>query len=243
MDEGVLTMTMSTTTRLLAAEAIGTCVLVLVGPGAAILAFDAIGAFGVALAFGFALLLMAYTIGGISGCHINPAVTLGFVLSKQLDMATAVFYWAGQVIGAVVGGGVLYVVTEQGDLDATGVFASNGWGDEINSRFGLGSTIVVEIVFTALLVLVVLTTTRRGYPAGFGGLVAGLTLAAIHLATIPVDNTSVNPARSIGTAVWAGSDAIGQVWAFIVFPLVGAALGVAAFQALSPAEPSTAPAN
>lgn len=211
-----------------AAEAIGTMVLMIVGPGTAILAVDAVGVLGVSLAFGFALMAMAYTIGGVSGCHINPAVTLSFYLSKTIDAATAGLYVLSQAVGAVVGGLVLYIVTSQGDLDRTGVFAANGWGDEIGSSFGLGAVIVVEIVFTALLVFVVLATTTRSFPAGFGGLAAGITLAMIHLATIPVDNTSVNPARSLGAAVFSGSDALTQLWAFIVFPLIGGALGYAA---------------
>jgi aquaporin Z len=169
---------------------------------------------------------MAYTIGHVSGCHINPAVTVGFLLSRKITIVEAAYYWAAQVVGAVVGGLLLYLVTEGGDLDKTGVFAANGWGDDIGSPFGLGSTIVVEIVFTALLVFVVLSTTTVGYPTGFGGLAAGLTLAMIHLATIPVDNTSVNPARSVGAAIFSGSDAMTQLWAFIVFPLVGAVVGV-----------------
>jgi aquaporin Z len=168
---------------------------------------------------------MAYAIGHVSGCHINPAVTLSFWLAKQIDTATAAMYAVAQLIGAVVGGLVLYVVTEGGDLDKTGVFAANGWGDTLGVPFGLGSVIVVEILFTALLTFVVLSTTSEGFPSGFGGLAAGLTLAMIHLATIPVDNTSVNPARSIGAAVFAGGDHLGQVWAFIVFPLIGGALG------------------
>ena len=221
---------MNPNVRLTVAEAIGTFVLVLVGPGAAILAVDAMGAFGVALAFGFALLAMAYTIGHVSGCHINPAVTLGFVLSKKLDVAKAVYYWVGQVAGGLIGGLVLYVVTESGDLDKTDVFAANGWGEEIGSPFGLGAVVVVEIVFTALLVFVVLSTTTVGYPTGFGGIAAGLTLAMIHLATIPVDNTSVNPARSIAVAFFSGGDAVAQLWAFIVFPLVGAVVGMLAWQ-------------
>jgi aquaporin Z len=212
--------------RIAAAEAVGTAVLMLVGPGSAIIAVAAIGVHGVAIAFGLALLAMAYTIGHVSGCHINPAVTLGFLLARQISVVQAGVYWAAQVVGAVAGGLLLYIITEAGDLDQTGVFAANGWGDDIGSRFGLGSTIVVEIVFTALLVLVVLATTTVGYPTGFGGLAAGLTLAMIHLATIPVDNTSVNPARSIGTAVFSGSDAVTQLWAFVVFPLVGAVVGV-----------------
>ena len=207
------------------AEAIGTMMLMIVGPGSAILAADAVGTLGVALAFGLVLLAMAYTIGHVSGCHINPAVTLGCWLAKKIDTTTAAIYAGAQVVGAVVGGLLLYIVTEGGDLDKTGVFAANGWGDEIGSPFGLGSVIVVEILFTALLVFVVLGTTTEGYPSGFGGIAAGLTLGMIHIATIPVDNTSVNPARSLGAAVFAGSDHIAQVWAFIVFPLIGGAVG------------------
>lgn len=207
------------------AEAIGTMLLMLIGPGSAILAADVMGAYGVAIAFGFVLLAMAYAIGHISGCHINPAVTLAFWLGKKIDSATAIAYVIAQTIGAIVGALLLYIVTEGGDLDKTGVFAANGWGDTLGTPFGLGSVIVVEIIFTAILIFVVLSTTTRGYPAGFGGLAAGLTLGMIHIATIPVDNTSVNPARSIGAAIFAGGDHLGQVWAFIVFPLIGGAVG------------------
>ncbi|MGD9797953.1 MAG: aquaporin [Acidimicrobiia bacterium] len=218
---------MSNNARIAAAEVVGTAVLMLIGPGSAILAVDAIGAFGVSLAFGFSLLAMAYAIGHVSGCHINPAVTLAFLLTRKITQAQAVYYWVAQFAGATIGGLLLFVVTEGGDLDQTGgIFAANGWGDEIGSAFGLGSVIVVEIVFTAILVFVVLSTTTVGYPTGFGGLAAGLTLAMIHLATIPVDNTSVNPARSLGAALFSGSDALAQLWAFIVWPLVGAAVGV-----------------
>jgi aquaporin Z len=215
--------------RLLAAEAIGTAVLVIVGPGSAILAADVIGTFGVAFAFGLALLAMAYTIGHVSGCHINPAVTLGFLLARAVTVMQAVYYWVAQFVGAAIGGLIIYVISEGGDLDQTGVFAANGWGDEIGSSFGLGSAILVEIVFTALLVFVVLATTTVGYPVGFGGMAVGLTLTMIHLATIPVDNTSVNPARSLGAALYSGSDALAQLWAFIVFPMVGAVLGLLAW--------------
>lgn len=213
-------------TRLLAAETVGTAVLVLVGPGSAILAINVIGVFGVAFAFGFALLAMAYTIGHVSGCHINPAVTLGFLGARMITITQAVYYWVGQFVGATIGALIIYLISENGDLDQTGVFAANGWGEEIGSSFGLGPTILVEIVFTALLVFVVLATTTVGYPVGFGGTAAGFTLAMIHLATIPVDNTSVNPARSFGPALFSGSDALAQLWAFIVFPLIGAVLGV-----------------
>lgn len=212
--------------KIFAAESVGTGVLMIVGPGTAILAADAMGALGVAIAFGLALLAMAYSIGHISGCHINPAVTLAFWLSRKITLIQAAYYWVAQAVGALVGGLILFIVTAGGDDDKTGVFAANGWGDKINSPFGLGAAIVVEVVFTALLVLVVLSTTTKGYPVGFGGIAAGLTLAMIHLATIPVDNTSVNPARSLGAAVFAGWDHIGQLWVFIIFPLVGAVVGV-----------------
>jgi aquaporin Z len=212
--------------KILGAEMVGTFVLMIVGPGTAILAADMMGTLGIAFAFGLVLLAMAYSIGHISGCHINPAVTLGFWLTRKVTLVQAAYYWVAQAAGAILGGFVLFVLTSGGDNDKTGVFASNGWGDELGVPFGLGAAIVVEVVFTALLVFVVLSTTTKGYPVGFGGIAAGLTLGMIHLATIPVDNTSVNPARSLGTALFAGWDHLAQLWVFIIFPLVGAALGV-----------------
>jgi aquaporin Z len=221
--------------RVLGAEFVGTMVLMLLGPGSAIIASDTIGNVGVALSFGFALLIMAYAVGHVSGCHINPAVTLAFVAAGKLRTATAVYYWIAQFAGAIVGGLLIYIATEGGDLDTTTnasggqIFAANGWGADIGSAYGLGSVIVVEIVFTALLVFVVLSTTTAGFAAGFGGLAIGLTLGAIHLATIPVDNTSVNPARSLGAAVFSGTDALTQLWAFIVWPAVGGVVGALAW--------------
>ena len=215
-----------TNLRLFSAEAVGTAVLMLIGPGSAVLAVDRIGVYGVAFAFGLALLSMAYTIGHVSGCHINPAVTLGFLLSRKIRPVVAAYYWVAQFVGAAAGGLIIYAISKGGDLDQTGVFAANGWGSKIDSAFGFGSMLTVEIVFTALFVFVVLSTTTVGYPTGFGGIAAGLTLAMIHLATIPVDNTSVNPARSFGAAIFSGTDAMSQLWAFIVFPLVGAVVGV-----------------
>jgi aquaporin Z len=211
--------------KLFAAEAVGTCVLLIIGPGSAIIASDKIGVYGVAFAFGLALLTMAYTIGHVSGCHINPAVTLGFFLSRKLTLVKAAYYWVAQLLGAVIGGLIIFIIIGGGgsDKDTTGNFAANGWGDGF---YGLWPTIVVEIFFTALLIFVVLSTTGKGYPAGFGGVAAGFTLAMIHLATIPVDNTAVNPARSFGTAIFSGWHAVGQLWAFILFPLVGGLLGV-----------------
>lgn len=219
-------MEVNDTIRPYVAEGVGTMVLMLVGPGSAIFAADRMGVLGVALAFGLVLTAMAYTLGHVSGCHINPAVTLSFWLTGKMPSRTALWYVVAQLVGAVVGGLALYVASEAGDLDVTGVFAANGWGDTISSRFGLGSVAVVEIVFTAILVFVVLATTQADrYPTGFGGIAAGVTLAMIHIATIPVDNTSVNPARSLGAALFAGSDHLAQLWAFVVFPLLGAVLG------------------
>jgi len=212
--------------KIFAAEIVGTFVLMMVGPGTAILAADKMGTLGIALAFGLALLAMAYTIGHVSGCHINPAVTLSFFISRKVTLVQAVYYWVAQVVGAFLGGLLLFIISSGGDNDKTGVFASNGWGSDIGVPFGIWAAIGVEIFFTALLIFVVLSTTTKGYPVGFGGLAAGLTLAMIHLATIPVDNTSVNPARSIGTAIFGGGDALGQLWVFIIFPLVGAVLGL-----------------
>jgi len=229
--------------RLPLAEFIGTTVLMIIGPGSAIIASDKIGNYGVAFAFGLALLAMAYTIGHVSGCHINPAVTLGFLASRKIAVSDAVMYWIAQLLGGVFGGFIIWIIVERGDLDTTGVFAANGWGPDIGSAFGLGSTAVVEIVFTALLVFVVLATTTVGYPTGFGGMAAGLALAMIHLATIPVDNTSVNPARSLGTAVFSGADAMKQLWAFFVFPLAGAIVGVVVWMVVHEGQPDPAPAT
>jgi aquaporin Z len=214
--------------RILAAELVGTAVLMLGGPGVAIFTFDQVGVFGVAAGFGLSLLIMAYVIGPISGCHINPAVTLGMLLARKIDTAHAVFAWIGQLVGGILGGAVIYGIASGRSGFSSGAFASNRWTGEF---YGFGSMVIVEVLLTALLVLVVLFTTTKNFAPGFGGLVAGLTLMVIHLIAIPVDNTSVNPARSLGTAVFAttASHALEQVWAFIVFPLLGAALGVVLF--------------
>ena len=209
-----------------AAEFIGTAVLVMLGPGAAILAGDAIGNLGIALSFGFALLVLAYVIGPISGCHINPAITLGMWLTKKIGLRQAVYAWVAQVLGGIFGAVVIYGIASGRQGWERGGFASNGWDRDGFS--GLGAAIIVEIVFTALFVFIVLSTTGRRFAPGFGGLTAGITLAVIHLVTIPVDNTSVNPARSLATAIFADTDpsALAQLWVFIVFPLIGSVVGV-----------------
>jgi len=210
----------------LVAEVVGTFVLVFGGVGTAVLAGAWVGALGVALAFGFTLLVMAYAIGPISGCHINPAVTLGMFMAKRIKGKEALLYMVAQVIGAILAAGILFVVASGApgfDAVASG-FGSNGDGDHSPGGYELGAVMVIEVVLTALLVLTVLFTTDKKAAAGFAGIPIGIVLALIHLISIPVDNTSVNPARSIGPALFQGGWALEQLWIFIAAPLVGAAL-------------------
>ncbi len=225
--------------RILAAELVGTLVLMLGGPGVAILlpalgllpegdastGADLLKILIVALGFGLSLLIMAYVIGPISGCHINPAVTLGMLLSRKVSTTHAVYAWIGQIIGAVGGAAIIYGIASGRDGFQRGQFAANLWSGKY---YGLGSAIIVEVLLTGLLVMVVLFTTTKKFAPGMGGLVIGLTLTVIHLISIPVDNTSVNPARSLATALFADShtEALQQLWAFIIFPLIGAVVGV-----------------
>lgn len=224
--------------KLFAAELIGTLILMLGGPGTAVLVPGFEGKLTmVALGFGFALLVAAYAVGPISGCHINPAVTLGMAVMRKIEMALVPVYWAAQIVGAVLGGLIIWVIAkgQAGGFDATPAnFATNLWGQE-HGFFNFGAMVVAEIVLTAVLVFVVLSTTSRKFSASQGGLAVGITLALIHFMSIPVDNTSVNPARSLGMAVFAGGDAVTQLWAFIVFPLIGAVVGVLAWLAVDDA--------
>ncbi len=227
--------------RILVAELIGTTVLMLGGPGTAILATGAffptgsVQVLGVALAFGFSLLVMAYAIGNLSGCHINPAVTFGLWLARKVDTALVPFYLVGQLAGALLGGLLIWVIASgaPGSFDATPQnFAVNGWANLSPGGFSFGAMVVTEILMTALLSFVVLSTVHRRFAPAASGLAVGLALTLIHLISIPIDNTSVNPARSLGVAVFAGGDALEQLWAFFVFPLVGAALGAFAWFAV-----------
>ena len=214
--------------RILVAELVGTTVLMLGGPGVAIFSAPVVGVGGVAAGFGLSLLIMAYVIGPISGCHINPAVTLGLFLARKVNGAHAVFAVIGQLVGAVAGAAIIYGIASGRDDFERGQFAANLWSGDY---FGVGAAIVAEVVLTALLVLVVLFTTTRRFAPGFGGLVAGVTLTLIHLISIPIDNTSVNPVRSIATALFADTStgALEQLWVFVLFPLVGAVVGVVVF--------------
>ena len=210
-----------------AAEALGTFVLVFGGVGAAVIAGDKVGNLGIAFAFGLSLLVMAYAIGPISGCHINPAVTLGLLVARRIVVGEAVRYWIGQVIGAIVAAALLLAVVSarKGGYDAgTQGLGANGFGDHSPSGYPWGAAFVVEVVLTAFLVFTVLAATDRIANVAFAGIPIGLVLTLIHLVGIPVTNTSVNPARSIGPAIFVGGWALGQIWLFIVAPLVGAAL-------------------
>jgi aquaporin Z len=215
------------------AECVGTFVLTFLGCGTAMfLGCDTpAGVVGTALAFGLA---MAYTIGGISGCHINPAITLGVALSGRMTWKDACGYWVGQVIGGILAGAVLLLLTQVvAAPDLTGGLGSNG----VANAGGVGGALLVEIIATFLFVLVVLGTTDSKVGAGnFAGLAIGLSLILIHLVCIRLTGTSVNPARSIGPALFACGDALKDVWVFIVGPLVGGALSALAWKGMAPKE-------
>jgi aquaporin Z len=233
---------MNQSIRIAAAEFLGTLILVLGGPGAAILATGAfdidIGILGVALAFGLSQLCAVYTIGSISGSHINPAVTLGLWVIKKTPGKDVPWYLGGQILGGIAGATIIYVIANgiEGFSAKASGFAANGYGTHSPGGFPIGSAILVEIVFTALFLIVIASTSRTSMPVGFAGISIGLMLTLIHLVTIPVDNTSVNPARSIATAVFQGSWALEELWVFIVFPIIGGLLGGLVWRALVPAE-------
>jgi aquaporin Z len=213
--------------RKLLAEFFGTGILVFFAVGAAVFGANTMGTLGVALAFGFVLLALAYTFGSVSGCHVNPAVTLGMVVSRRMSPAEGAQYWVAQIAGGIVGAALLKFVVNQNVTDQTGNLGSNGYA---NDSFPITQTgaFVVEVILTALLVLVILNVTRTEHvPAGFAGLPIGIALGAIHITGIPLTGTSVNPARSFGPALIEGGQAFSQVWLFLLAPLVGALLAVA----------------
>jgi len=223
--------------KLFLAEALGTFILMLGGPGTAILVPGFEGKILlVALAFGLSLLVAAYAVGPVSGCHINPAVTIGMVAAKKLQPALAPIYIVGQIGGAALGGLAIWGIANggAGDFDASpSNFAVNGWANLSPAGYNFGAMLIVELVLTAILMYVVLSTSHAKFSAGFGGLTAGMTLALIHMISIPVDNTSVNPARSFGVAIFAGGDAMEQLWAFIVFPIAGAIIGTIVYKVIN----------
>jgi aquaporin Z len=238
-------MTMNDKTRIALAEAIGTMILVVAGPGTAVLATGGfgdptagVGRLGVALAFGLGLLCAAYAIGSISGCHINPAVTLGLWAMGKTKSGDMPYYVGGQVIGGLLGAFVIFVIAEShaGFSAKASGFASNGYGVHSPGGFKLAPVMLTEVIFTALFVFVIASTSRKSMSPGFTGITVGLMLTVIHLITIPVDNTSVNPVRSLSTAVFQHGWALGQLWVFIIFPLVGGLLGGLIWKSLVPPE-------
>ena len=214
------------------AEFVGTFVLVFGGVGAAVLAGGKIGFMGVAFAFGLSLLAMVYAIGPISGCHINPAVTLGVLLAKKVPGRLAALYIVAQIAGAIVAAGLLLAIAKgvPGGYDAAvSGLGANGYGLHSPGGYSAVSAFLLEVVLTFFLVLTVLGTTDIKAPVGFAGIAIGLVLTLIHLVGIPVTNTSVNPARSIGPAIFVGGWAIEQLWMFIVAPLIGAAMAAGCY--------------
>ena len=226
----------------LAAEAFGTFWLVFGGCGSAVFAAAfptlGIGFAGVALAFGLTLLTMVYTIGPISGCHINPAVTIGLWAAKRFPAKEVLPYWIAQVVGGLVAGAILFAIASgKAGFAVHAGFASNGYGAHSPGGFGVTSAILAEIVLTFMFLFVILGSTEARAPAGFAGIAIGLALTLIHLISIPIDNTSVNPARSTGVALYAGGDFVAQLWLFWVMPLIGGALAGFAYSALFAEKP------
>jgi len=200
------------------AELIGTMVLVLMGCGGAVIAGYYIGNVGVAFCFGLAVLAMVYAIGSVSGCHINPAISISMLVAGKLSIKDTVFYIVFQSVGAIVGAGVLYAIATG---NSSFVLAANGLGANVYSTYSLSSVLIAEIVLTFLFVLVVHGSTNERVPKGFAGIAIGFTLVLIHLVAIPIDGTSVNPARSLGPAVFVGGTALSQLWVFWVAPIIG----------------------
>jgi aquaporin Z len=229
---------MSMSSRL-GAEFIGTFWLVLGGCGSAVLAAGfprvGIGLLGVSFAFGLTLLTMAYAVGHISGCHLNPAVSVGLCVGGRFPASDLIPYVVAQVLGAIVAGAVLYVIaTGQAGFNVVqSGFAANGFGEHSPGKYALGAALVCEVVMTFMFLLIILGSTDSRAPAGFAPIAIGLGLTLIHLISIPVTNTSVNPARSTGPAVFVGGWALGQLWAFWIAPIVGAILGGVAYRWLA----------
>lgn len=221
----------------LVAEFIGTLWLVLGGCGSAMLAAGfpelGIGFAGVSLTFGLTVLTMAYAIGHISGCHLNPAVSIGLWMGGRFDAKDLVPYIIAQVLGGVAGAGILYMIVT-GNGDPIGSFASNGYGELSPGGYSMNAALITEVVMTFMFLIIILGATHSKAPKGFAGIAIGLGLTLIHLISIPVTNTSVNPARSTSQALFAGGEWMGQLWLFWVAPIVGAIIAGLLYKYLSP---------
>lgn len=227
--------------RKLAAEFFGTFWLVFGGCGSAVLAAGfpqlGIGFVGVSFAFGLTVLTMAFAVGGISGGHFNPAVSLGLAMSNRFEWRELIPYWVAQVVGGLLGAGILYYIASGAPNFTPGGFASNGYGDLSPGKFSMGAAFVTEVVLTAAFLIVILGSTSKAAPTGFAPIAIGLGLTLIHLISIPVTNTSVNPARSTAAAFFAQTGAMSQLWLFWLAPLIGAAVGALIWRlVLSPGE-------
>lgn len=208
------------------AELIGTLTLVLFGCGAAVLAGGDVGQLGIAFAFGLSIVAMAYGIGPISGCHINPAVSFGAFVAGRLSLKEMGLYWAAQFIGAMIAAGILYLIASGRpgyDIAINGL-GQNGFGPGYLGEYGLMAAFIFEVVATFIFLVVILGSTSKGAPAGFAGISIGMTLVMIHIVGIQVTGVSVNPARSFGPALFVGGQALSQLWLFFVAPLIGAGL-------------------
>jgi aquaporin Z len=224
-----------------AAECFGTFWLVLGGCGSAVLAAAfpgvGIGLTGVSLAFGLSVVTMAYAIGHVSGCHLNPAVSIGLWAGGRFEASKLLPYIVAQVLGAVIAGGVLYLIASgKAGFDVTAGFASNGYGEHSPGKYSMFAALLTEVVMTMMFLIIIMGSTDKRAPQGFAPLAIGLALTLIHLISIPVTNTSVNPARSTGVAVFVGDWAVTQLWAFWVAPIVGAVFGALAYRAFGESE-------
>ncbi len=222
----------------LVAEFIGTSWLVLGGCGSAVLAAGypglGIGFAGVAIAFGLTVLTMVYAIGHISGCHLNPAVSIGLCIGGRFDKKDLLPYIIAQVLGGIAGAAILYVIVKGTPGMETGSFAANGFGEHSPGGYGMLSALVAEIVMTFMFLVVILGATHPKAPKGFAGIAIGLSLTLIHLISIPVTNTSVNPARSTSQALFVGDWALGQLWLFWAAPIIGAVIAGLVYRVLAP---------
>jgi len=223
------------------AETIGTFWLVLGGCGSAVLAAAfpelGIGFVGVALAFGLTVVTMAYAIGPISGCHLNPAISVGLWAGGRFPVGQVLPYIAAQVIGGIIAGGVLYLIaTGKAGFDVSAGFASNGYGEHSPGGYSMMAALITEVVMTAMFLFVIMGATNKNAHPMMAGLAIGLTLTLIHLISIPVTNTSVNPARSTGVAVYVGGWAVAQLWLFWVAPIIGGVIGALMYKAVNVAK-------
>ena len=219
--------------KALIAEFLGTFWLVIGGCGAAVLAGGGIGTLGISFAFGLTVLTMAFAIGHVSGCHLNPAVSLGLWAGGRFEAKKLLPYIVAQVLGGIIAGGILYIIASgMAGFDVSAGFASNGYGTHSPNEYGLCAAFVTEVVMTGMFLVIILGATDERAPKGFAPIAIGLGLTLIHLISIPVTNTSVNPARSTGVALYAGGWAVQQLWLFWVAPIIGAIAGAFAYRSI-----------